>query len=217
MVKSYESMIGEHQKEGKLKVSGAPIGLKNKYGSAVVLVSCDCGTKPFSLTPSKFKTEHTKSCGCLHGGGRYNRIAHGATNEPWFWSWKSMLKRTQESSHKSYAKYKDIYVDPRYLTDPWAFFNDIRGARIDSTYSVDRIDSNKGYEPGNMRWATKVEQANNLSSNHPMDTRNIYTIKSTIGNPDKYRVTIDRQGTRITKLFSTLNEARDFRDSIVAK
>lgn len=208
-------MIDTHQPNGRLRVVYAPIGLKGSRGENVVLVQGDCGTEPFTLTPSKFKVEHTKSCGCLSGGGRHNRIAHGATNEPWFWNWKSMLKRTQEQNHKSYARYKDVYVDPRYLTDPWAYFNDIEGEKKDSSYSVDRIDSSKGYEKGNMRWASKIEQSNNLASNHPSETRNIYTIKSRAGKPDKYRVTLDRKNFKVSKLFDSLEEAQLFRDSII--
>ena len=32
-------------------------------------------------------------------------------------------------------------------------------------YSLDRIDNNVNYEPGNLRWATKIEQARNKNNN----------------------------------------------------
>lgn len=35
------------------------------------------------------------------------------------------------------------------------------GPKPDYTYSLDRIDNNRGYEPGNLRWATSAEQARN--------------------------------------------------------
>ncbi len=40
------------------------------------------------------------------------------------------------------------------------YFVDHIGERPDG-YSLDRIDSNKGYEPGNVRWASIKEQQNN--------------------------------------------------------
>jgi hypothetical protein len=45
-----------------------------------------------------------------------------------------------------------------------AFYNYI-GPRSSPTHSIDRIDNNKGYEPGNVRWATKLEQQRNCRSN----------------------------------------------------
>jgi hypothetical protein len=51
-----------------------------------------------------------------------------------------------------------------------AFYRDV-GPRPSSKHSLDRIDSNGHYEPGNVRWATKAEQARNTSANVRVEFR----------------------------------------------
>lgn len=51
-----------------------------------------------------------------------------------------------------------------WLVDPVAFISDV-GQPPTPNHTLDRIDNSKGYEPGNVRWATAVEQANNKTNN----------------------------------------------------
>lgn len=53
---------------------------------------------------------------------------------------------------------------PEWIHDFGAFYAHV-GPRPTELHSLDRIDVNKNYEPGNVRWATKSEQANNRRDN----------------------------------------------------
>jgi hypothetical protein len=176
---------------------------RDEKGRWLVTVRCDCGNEKEIQAGQITKTKY---CGCAQNG---EHIKHGAYNEPWYNNWKNMRERTQNKNSINYDKYKDVYVDPRYLTDPWAFFNDIEGVKVDNTYSVDRIDVNKGYEKGNMRWASILTQANNKHNTRPKEDRYIVIERS------KYRVLIKRKDLFISKRFDTIEEARLYRDDVV--
>lgn len=118
------------------------------------LCRCDCGNDTVA-TYINLKTGNTKSCGC-------NRKPHGMTGSPTWRCWASMMMRCV---WKSNSKYNGVVsVDPRYH-DFQNFFADL-GERPSAKHSVDRIDNARGYEPGNVRWATAAEQARNKSSNN---------------------------------------------------
>lgn len=77
-----------------------------------------------------------------------------------------MLRRCNDPKNKDYHNYggRGIKVCPEWLNSFEAFFAHI-GLKPDPSYSIDRIDVNGHYEPGNVRWADKWTQANNKRRN----------------------------------------------------
>lgn len=82
--------------------------------------------------------------------------------------WKSMRQRCENLRAKDYANYggRGIRVCERW--NSFDVFADDMGPRPDG-YSIERLNNDGDYEPGNCRWASRVEQNNNRRNNHIVD------------------------------------------------
>lgn len=91
------------------------------------------------------------------------RTVHGMSKTMAYTCWQSMKARCLNPSSTVYAYYggSGVTVCDRWRDSFTAFVEDV-GPRPSTAYSLDRFPNPRGnYEPGNVRWATDVEQGRN--------------------------------------------------------
>ncbi|HVI27483.1 hypothetical protein [Hansschlegelia sp.] len=125
---------------------------------------CDCGGEKIVRT-EYLRSGETKSCGCLLSSApREQFTTHGMSKHrrgEGYVSWTGMKDRCLNPNNREYARYgaRGIRVCDRWLRFE-NFIADM-GMRPSPHHSLDRIDPNGDYEPGNCRWATALTQGRN--------------------------------------------------------
>lgn len=129
-------------------------------GRRFAVFLCDCGRRKI-MDLENVKSGRSKTCGCSARKPK----SHGKCGSLTYVTWAAMKQRCAESSlNPQYYRDKGISVCERWKNSFEAFVADM-GERPSKQHSIDRIDSNGNYEPGNCRWATIKEQNRNTSAN----------------------------------------------------
>lgn len=151
------------QKFGRLTL--VKRGENNAHNQIRWVCICDCGTERLVLQYS-LRNGATLSCGCLHKEA-VTRHGHAKTGKesPEYLAWSNAKWRTTSPNHPAYANYGGRGITMADdIANSFELFLDHMGRRPSPQHSLDRIKNDRGYEIGNMRWATWVEQNRNQRS-----------------------------------------------------
>ena len=131
---------------------------------------CDCGIQR-AVVATNLRNGTSRSCGCVN-------IIHGHCRNiasRTYKSWAAMKARCNNPNIPDYKEYggRGITICARWQTSFENFLEDM-GERPPRT-SIDLIDNNGNYEPGNCAWKTPKQQANNrrpkrMGSTSPIDS-----------------------------------------------
>jgi DNA-directed RNA polymerase specialized sigma24 family protein len=100
----------------------------------------------------------------LRNRNRLELSGRRASSTAEYRAWGDMLSRCRNPKHRQYPRYggRGIFVCDEWRDSFKAFFSHV-GPRPDpppgqKRMGLDRIENNRGYEPGNVRWATQSQQ-----------------------------------------------------------
>ncbi|OWV62580.1 hypothetical protein ATY75_12210 [Rhizobium sp. N122] len=134
------------------------------------LCRCDCGTEK-SVWAADLKRGVSKSCGCMTKKFISEASTkHGMSRHPAYGSWVYMRSRCENENDDGFSLYggRGITVCERWGTFE-AFWEDM-GATWRKGLSIERLNVNGNYEPGNCTWATAKEQADNRRDSRLINT-----------------------------------------------
>ena len=133
----------------------------DQRGEARWICRCECGNETIVLG-SNLRSGKTRSCGCLRfelpQGASHPK--HGAYKTREYSSWQHMRRRCLDQNNDKFHRYGGRGIT---ICERWNSFENFLAdmGRRPPGLTLDRINNDGNYEPGNCRWATSEEQASN--------------------------------------------------------
>ncbi len=154
----------------------------NARGQAVVLCKCECGNEWRGALHS-LKSGITKSCGCFRREfTTAKNTTHGQSFSKEHRAWTHIKTRTTNPNCNEWHNYggRGVRMCAEWSASFESFLAHV-GPAPSADHSIDRFPNKDGnYEPGNVRWATDLEQNQNRRDNvlSPELVRDIRALKS---------------------------------------
>jgi hypothetical protein len=149
-----------------------PVGRRRRRA---FFCKCDCGNFTVVVL-GDLRSGCTTSCGCYQKEvAAAARTTHGGYGTKLFSVWRNAKARCYNPKNKRWARYggrgiemhslwkREFTAFRDYVTALPAWPGEDGIGNTADELSLDRIDNDVGYFPGNLRWATKKQQANNRS------------------------------------------------------
>lgn len=160
---------------------------------------CDCGQTTV-VTSGSLVTGNTTSCGCVL---KEAITKHGGTGKGSYNTWRAMMRRCYKELDKDYKNYggRGIAVHA-----PWheylVFASEV--GEPTGKQTLDRIDVDGHYEPGNVRWAEPSVQMRNMR----FPKTNKTGVLGVLFHNNRYYANITAQGKKFySKCFEKLEDA----------
>lgn len=166
---------------GRLVITKADAGRTGSEMRLACEATCDCGKESLFIIRNVV-IGRVASCGCLRSDMASERVllrpnvtAHHdyaserRTHE--YIAWAGMKRRCSPGNGPDHRDYygRGIRVCERWMV--YSNFLADMGRRPGDKGSIDRIDNDGHYEPGNCRWATSTDQARNRRSTRWIEMR----------------------------------------------
>lgn len=158
-IEEFEDLTGKHF--GEVTV----IGLREiSRHEPVWNCICDCGRNCFFGSRALLREDGFRGRRC-HFHKMHGTAEQTAVRRAMYSTWSAMKDRCTNEKNRGYKYYgaRGIYVCDEWINNFDAFFVYVQTLDHygEPKRSIDRIDNDDGYRPGNVRWATSKEQANN--------------------------------------------------------
>jgi hypothetical protein len=128
-------------------------GMRNK--EAAWNCTCECG-KTIVVRGGALRRANNKSCGCLRGTQKGQQWGPGTS---FYYAYQNAKSRCTNPNSPDWQRYGKRGIKFSF-TSSRQLFDEI-GSRPSTKHTLDRINNAKGYEPGNICWSTRTEQAQN--------------------------------------------------------
>lgn len=107
---------------------------------------------------------------------RSRRPWSGISKNPLYSTWHNINKRCYDKFNNAYKNYGQRGINNFWKHNPEGFFKYIKenlGKKTSKEYSLDRINNDGNYEPGNLRWATRKQQNENSTKQNERELKGL--------------------------------------------